>query len=50
MALVNIVVNFKVAKNVGKFLSSCTVGGFSERAQLHVVCENHGQELNENVM
>jgi hypothetical protein len=27
--------NFRVPLNVGKFLSSCTIGGFSRRAQLH---------------
>jgi hypothetical protein len=36
-ALVNTVMNFLVLQNVGKFLSSCTTGGFSRRAQLHVV-------------
>jgi hypothetical protein len=34
-ALVNTVMNFRVPKNPGKFLSSCTIGGFSRRAQLH---------------
>jgi hypothetical protein len=33
-ALVNTVMNLLVPQNVGKFLSS---GGFSRRAQLHVV-------------
>jgi hypothetical protein len=28
-ALMKMVVNIKVPKNVGKFLSSCTIGGFS---------------------
>jgi hypothetical protein len=36
-ALVNTVMNLRVPKNVGKFLSSCTTGGFSRRAQLHEV-------------
>jgi hypothetical protein len=31
----NRVMNLRVPKNVGKFLSSCTVGGFSRRAQLY---------------
>jgi hypothetical protein len=34
-ALVNTVMNFRVPLNAGKFLSSCTIGGFSGRAQLH---------------
>jgi hypothetical protein len=34
-ALVNTVMNLRVPYNVGKFLSSCTTGGFSRRAQLH---------------
>jgi hypothetical protein len=34
-ALVNTVVNFRASYNSGKFLSSCTIGGFSRRAQLH---------------
>jgi hypothetical protein len=33
-ALVNAVMNHRVPHNVGKFLSSCTTGGFSRRAQL----------------
>jgi hypothetical protein len=33
-ALVNMVMNFRVPKKVGKFYSSCTVGGFRRRAQL----------------
>jgi hypothetical protein len=36
-ALVNTVMNLRVPYNAGKFLSSCTVGGFSRRAQLHEV-------------
>jgi hypothetical protein len=36
-ALVNTVMNLWVPYNVGKFLSSCTTGGFSRRAQLHGV-------------
>jgi hypothetical protein len=35
-ALVNTVINLRVLKNAGKFLSSCTIGGFSRRAQLGV--------------
>jgi hypothetical protein len=34
-ALVNTVMNLRVPYNAGKFLSSCTFGGFSRRAQLH---------------
>jgi hypothetical protein len=33
-ALVNTVMNLRVPKNAGKFLSGCTNGGFSRRAQL----------------
>jgi hypothetical protein len=36
-ALVSTVMNFQVPLNVGKFLSSCTIGRFSRRAQLHEV-------------
>jgi hypothetical protein len=36
-ALVNTVMNLWVPQNIGKFLSSCTTGGFSRRAQLHRV-------------
>jgi hypothetical protein len=32
---VNTEMNFRVPLNAGKFLSSCTIGGFSRRAQLH---------------
>jgi hypothetical protein len=34
-ALVNTVMNLRIPQNAGKFLSSCTIGGFSRRAQLH---------------
>jgi hypothetical protein len=34
-ALVNAVMNLRVPKDAGKFLSGCTIGGFSRRAQLH---------------
>jgi hypothetical protein len=34
-ALVNTVMNLWVPSNAGKFLSNCTVGGFSRWAQLH---------------
>jgi hypothetical protein len=27
--------NLRVPLNAGKFLSSCTIGGFSRRAELH---------------
>jgi hypothetical protein len=30
----NTVVNFRVPQNTGKFLSGCTIGSFSGRAQL----------------
>jgi hypothetical protein len=33
-SLVNTVMNLWVPHNAGKFLSSCTIGGFSRRAQL----------------
>jgi hypothetical protein len=36
-ALVNTVINLRVPKNAWKFLSSCTIDGFSRRAQLHEV-------------
>jgi hypothetical protein len=34
---VNTEMNFLAKSNVGKFLSSCTTGGFSRRVQLHEV-------------
>jgi hypothetical protein len=34
-ALVNKVMNLRVPQNTTKFLSSCTTGGYSRRAQLH---------------
>jgi hypothetical protein len=34
-ALVNAVINLRVPQNAGKFLSSCTIGSFLRRAQLH---------------
>jgi hypothetical protein len=34
MALVNMVMNLRVPQNAGKFLSSCTNGSFSRRAQI----------------
>jgi hypothetical protein len=36
-ALMNTIMNLRVLYNVGKFLSTCTTGGFSRRAQLHEV-------------
>jgi hypothetical protein len=36
-ALVNTVMILRVPYNVGKFLGSCTAGGFSRRTQLHGV-------------
>jgi hypothetical protein len=32
-ALVNTVMNLRIPKNAGKFLSSCIIGSFSRRAQ-----------------
>jgi hypothetical protein len=34
-SLVSMVMNLWVPLNAGKFLSSCTIGDFSRRAQLH---------------
>jgi hypothetical protein len=34
-ALMNTVMNLRVSYYIGKFLSSCTNGGFSRRAQLY---------------
>jgi hypothetical protein len=34
-ALVNMAMNLRVPYNVGKFSSSCIIGSFSRRAQLH---------------
>jgi hypothetical protein len=34
-ALVNTVMNLRVPKNAGNFLSGCTIGSFSGRAQLY---------------
>jgi hypothetical protein len=34
-ALENTVMNFRVPQNAGNFLSSCTIGGISRKAQLH---------------
>jgi hypothetical protein len=34
-ALVHTVMNLRVPYNSGKFLSGCTTGGFSRRAQFH---------------
>jgi hypothetical protein len=35
--LVSIEMNLRISYNIGKFLSSCTTGGFSRRAELHEV-------------
>jgi hypothetical protein len=35
MALVNTVMNLRVLKNAGKFLSGCPINGSSRRAQIH---------------
>jgi hypothetical protein len=45
-AFVRTVMNLRVLKNAGKFLSSCTTGGFSRRAQLHEV--SYCSELTES--
>jgi hypothetical protein len=34
-ALVNAAMNLRVPENGGKFSSSCSIGSFSRRAQLH---------------
>jgi hypothetical protein len=34
-ALVNTIMNLQVPENAGKFLSSCPIGRFLRRAQLH---------------
>jgi hypothetical protein len=34
-AFVNTVMNLRIPQNAGKFLSGCTIGSFSTRAQLH---------------
>jgi hypothetical protein len=36
-ALVKTVLDLRIPQNIGKFLSSCTIGCFSRRAQLHEV-------------
>jgi hypothetical protein len=36
-AIVDTGLNFRIPENAGKFLNSCTIGGFSRRAQLHGV-------------
>jgi hypothetical protein len=36
-SVVNMIINFRVPKNIGNFLSSCTTGCFSMRAPLHEV-------------
>jgi hypothetical protein len=36
-ALVNMIMNLRVPQKFGKFLSSCTLRGFSRRAHLHGV-------------
>jgi hypothetical protein len=34
-ALMNTVMNLRVPSNAGNFLSRCTIGTFSRRAQIH---------------
>jgi hypothetical protein len=46
-ALVNIVKNLWVPKNVEKFLNSSTIGSFSRRAQLHEVGRSVCQSVSE---
>jgi hypothetical protein len=41
-AVVNTAMNLRIPQNTGKFLSSCTSGGLSRRAQLHGV--GYGKE------
>jgi hypothetical protein len=36
-ALVNMVINLRVANNVVKFLNGFTIGGFTRKAQFHDV-------------
>jgi hypothetical protein len=36
-ALVNTVMNLRVPRYVGKFLSSCTTSGFSRKVRFHIV-------------
>jgi hypothetical protein len=36
-ALVNTIMKLRVPQNIGKFLSSCTIGGFSQKTQVHEV-------------
>jgi hypothetical protein len=36
-ALLSTVMNLWIPQNAGEFLSSCTTGGFSRRAQFHEV-------------
>jgi hypothetical protein len=38
--LVIMVMKLRVPQNVGKFLKSCTTGGFSRRTQLHEVSQS----------
>jgi hypothetical protein len=42
---VNMIINFSIPQNIWKFLSSCTTGGFSKRAQLHEVSLGNGTEI-----
>jgi hypothetical protein len=34
-AVIHMPMNLRIPQNTGKFLSSCTAGGFSRKAQLH---------------
>jgi hypothetical protein len=43
---VNTVMNLQVSQNARNILSSCTIGGFSRKAQLHEVMEGSGCGLN----
>jgi hypothetical protein len=44
-ALVNKAMNLRVPQNAGKFLSSCTIGGFSRRSQLHVSVQFYAKRV-----
>jgi hypothetical protein len=36
-ALAKMVMNLRVPRNIGKFVSGCAKGGFSRRAEIHLV-------------
>jgi hypothetical protein len=45
-ALVITVMNLRVPYNAGHFLSGCTIGGFSRRAQLHAWVNKRNNAFN----